>query len=142
MVEYTDELTGITAAHLHGFFVGWPNPPTPHTHLALMRRSTYAVLAREGPDGPVVGYVTAITDGILSAYIPLLEVLPLHQGQGIGRALMRRMLTLLCEYYTVDLLCDPGLQPFYARLGLLPATGMMRRAYDRQAGRTIAGDSA
>ena len=142
MVEYTDELTGITAAHLQGFFAGWPNPPSPHTHLALLRRSTYAVVAREGPDGPIVGYVTAITDGILSAYVPLLEVLPSHQGQGIGRALMRRMLTLLSEYYMVNLLCDPDVQPFYARLGLSPATGMMRRAYDRQAGRIVPGNSA
>jgi len=40
----------------------------------------------------------------------------------------------------VDLQCDPGLQPsFYAHLGLLPAVGMMRRAYDRQAGRAMPG---
>ena len=137
MLEYTDELARITAAHLQGFFVGWPNPPSPHTHLALLQRSTHAVLAREGQDGPVVGYVTAITDGILSAYVPLLEVLPSRQGQGVGRALMRRVLELLGEYYMVDLLCDPGLRPFYAHLGLLPAVGMMRRAYDRQAGRSM-----
>jgi len=65
------------------------------------------VLAREGPDSPIGGCVTAITDGILSAYIPLLEVLPSHQGHGIGRALMRRVLTLLGEYYMVDLSVSP-----------------------------------
>ncbi len=32
------------------------------------------------------------------------------------------------------MLCDPDLQPFYARLGLRPATGMLLRNYDRQAG--------
>jgi len=135
MVAYTDELTGITTAHLQGFFVGWPTPPSPQTHLALLHGSSYAVLARVEPAGPVVGFVTAISDGVLSAYIPLLEVLPSYQGQGIGQELMRRMLTLLNEYYVVDLLCDPELQPFYARLGLSPAVGMMRRIYDRQAGR-------
>jgi len=29
----------------------------------------------------------------------------------------------------VDVMCDPDVQPFYARLGMLPSTGMvMRRA--------------
>jgi hypothetical protein len=34
----------------------------------------------------------------------------------------------------VDLLCEPDLQPFYARFGLHPASGMLRRDYARQAG--------
>jgi predicted N-acetyltransferase YhbS len=71
---------------------------------------------------------------VLSAYIPLLEVLPAYQGQGIGSELVRRMLAKLADLYMVDLLCDPGMQPFYERLGMRPTTGMLRRNYDRQAG--------
>ena len=75
----------------------------------------------------VVGFITAISDGVLAAYIPLLEVLPDYRGQGIGTELVRRLLHKLNGLYMVDVLCDPGLQPFYARLGMLPSTGMMIR---------------
>jgi hypothetical protein len=36
------------------------------------------------------------------------------------------------DYIMIDLICDPELQPFYARLGLRPYTGMIRRNYERQ----------
>ena len=118
-----------------GFFVGWPDPPSPATHLRLLRGSTYVLLAIDTTTGQVAGFVTAISDGVLAAYIPLLEVLPTYQGRGIGWELMRRMVAKLRELYMVDLLCDPELQPFYTRVGMRPATGMLLRNYDRQAGR-------
>ncbi|MBA2682288.1 MAG: GNAT family N-acetyltransferase, partial [Ktedonobacteraceae bacterium] len=77
---------------------------------------------------------TAITDHVLCAYIPLLEVLPSYQGQGIGTELVRRMLEKLNNIYMVDLLCDPDLQPFYARAGMQPTTGMLLRNYRQQSG--------
>ena len=54
----------------------------------------------------VVGFVTAVSDGVLSAYIPLLEVLPEYQDRGIGSELMRRILEQLDDLYMVDVLCD------------------------------------
>ena len=84
--------------------------------------------------GQVVGFINAISDGVLTAYIPLLEVLPAYQGQGIGATLVTRLLARLDHLYMVDLLCDADVQPFYARLGMRPATGMMVRHYDRQSG--------
>ena len=81
-----------------------------------------------------VPVINALSDGVLMAYIPLLEVLPEYQGQGIGRTLVERMLARLGNLYAVDLLCDPELQPFYAQAGMRPATGMLLRNYARQAG--------
>jgi predicted N-acetyltransferase YhbS len=81
-----------------------------------------------------VGYITAISDGVLSAYIPLLEVLPGWRGQGIGSVLVRRMLEALKHLYMIDLLCDEDVQPFYALHGMKSATGMCLRDYDRQTG--------
>ncbi len=134
MIIYTDSIGGIGPTDLRGFFVGWPNPPSPDTHLRVLAGSDHLVLARDDASGRVVGYVTAITDGVLAAYIPHLEVLPEYQGQGIGTALMRRMLATLETLYMIDLLCDEDIQPFYARLGMRPATGMMVRNYARQSG--------
>ncbi|MEA3310076.1 MAG: GNAT family N-acetyltransferase [Chloroflexota bacterium] len=135
MISYADNLTNITLDKLQGFFVGWPHPPSPQTHLRILQQSYRIVLAVDDETGKVVGCLNAISDGILSAYIPLLEVLPAYQGQGIGRELVRRMLAQLDDLYMVDLTCDPDLQEFYIALGMRRATGMLRRNYERQAGK-------
>ena len=130
MITYTSSLDGITVEQLQGFFVGWPNPPKPEAHLRILQGSSHIVLALDG--GRVVGFITAISDGVLSAYIPLLEVLPEYKAQGIGSELTRRMLETLRHLYVVDLICDPDLQPFYSRFGMRPYSGMILRNYDRQ----------
>jgi GNAT superfamily N-acetyltransferase len=127
MIDYTNSLDGIESRQLEGFFVGWPHPPSPETHLRLLRGSDYVVLAIAVETGQVVGFVTALTDGVLSGFIPLLEVLPAFQGQGIGQGLMTRMLDRLGHLPNVDLLCDPDVVPFYERFGMKPAVGMILR---------------
>ena len=78
----------------------------------------------------MVGYVTALTDGVSCAYLPHLEVVPSHRGRGIGTELVRRLLARPARLYMVDLVCDPALVPFYARLGRRPATAMILRRSD------------
>ena len=134
MIAYADSTDGIGPDNLRGFFVGWPNSPAPETHLRILNGSDAVVLARDDATGAVVGSITAISDGVSCAYIPHLEVLPDYQGRGIGSELARRMLEKLSRLYMIDLLCDPDVQPFYARLGMRPATGMLIRNYDRQSG--------
>jgi ribosomal protein S18 acetylase RimI-like enzyme len=114
MIHYTDSIEGITPGNLHGFFVGWPNPPSPQTHLKLLSSSDEIVLAVDSCSGDVVGFITAISDGVLSAYIPLLEVLPEYQQQGIGKTMVKTMLNKLRHLYMIDLLCDPDLRDFTA----------------------------
>lgn len=116
-VEYVTSLSGIVTDNLTGFFAGWAKPPSPERHLQLLQGSDYVVLARLR-SGRVVGFVTAISDGVLSAYIPFLEVLPDFQRRGIGQELMRRMLDQLGGLYMVDLTCDAELEPFYRGLGM------------------------
>ena len=133
-IRYQSDLQGITPERLEGFFAGWPNPPSPATHLRLLTGSAYVELAVATATGQVVGFINAISDGLLMAYIPLLEVLPGYQGQGIGAALVARLLVRLEHFYAIDLLCDVDVQSFYARLGMQPATGMLVRHYERQSG--------
>ena len=134
-ITYSDQADGIGPGDLHGFFVDWPNPPDPATHLRLLQGSDEVVLAIDDSTGQVVGYITAITDGVLSAYIPHLEVLPDWKGQGIGSELVNRMLDRLNDFYMIDVLCDPDVQPYYERFGFRRARGMAIRNYDRQSGR-------
>jgi ribosomal protein S18 acetylase RimI-like enzyme len=116
VIEYVTNPAGIEPEQLQGFFVGWPSPPSPERHLEILRGSDHVVLAKDGPR--VVGFVTAISDGVISAYIPLLEVLPEHQDRGIGAELVRRLLAELGDLYMIDLVCDEDVVAFYERLGL------------------------
>jgi len=134
MIRYTESLQGISPNQLAGFFVGWLRPPSPDTHWLLLQCSAQVVLAVDDEIGRVVGFVNALSDGVLNAFIPLLEVLPEYQGRGIGRELMRRMLARLDQLYAIDLVCDTGVQPFYEKLGMQPAVAMLQRNYQQQAG--------
>ena len=130
LITYADTPEGVTAADLEGFFVGWPRPPSPERRLDLLHRSDLVAVAFD--DASLVGFVTAVSDGVLAAYIPFLEVLPSHQGQGIGTTLVRRILDRLDELYMVDVVCDASLEPFYERLGFLKLDrGMGLRRRDR-----------
>jgi ribosomal protein S18 acetylase RimI-like enzyme len=134
MIVYTESLEGITPEKLRGFFVGWPHPPSPETHLKMLRGSAHVWLAVDDASGDVIGFANAISDGLHAAFLPNLEVLPAYQGQGIGSELARRMLDTLRNLYAIDLVCDPDLVPFYERLGMRQVVGMAVRHYERQSG--------
>ena len=135
MITYASSVERITPSQLTGFFVGWPNPPSPETHLEILRRAFRVELAVDDETGHVVGFINAVGDGILAAYLPLLEVLPPYKGRGIGSELVKRMMSSLQGYYMVDLICDPELQPFYERFGMFARVGMAWRNFERQSGR-------
>lgn len=131
---YKKSLDGISSEMLAGFFVDWPNPPSPQTHLRLLKNSSKLVIAYDVETNQVVGFITAISDGVLSAYIPFLEVLPAFKNRGIGQELVKQMLTELNDIYMIDLCCDDGLVPYYEKFGMIKANGMLIRNYERQAG--------
>jgi ribosomal protein S18 acetylase RimI-like enzyme len=117
VITYADTPAGVAPTDLERFFVGWPSPPSPERRLDLLRGSDVVSLAFDGSS--LVGFATAISDGVLASYISFLEVLPSHQGHGIGSALVQRILDQLEELYIVDVVCDAPLEPFYERLGFL-----------------------
>jgi ribosomal protein S18 acetylase RimI-like enzyme len=127
-IIYTSSVDEIETSSLAGgFFEGWATPLTPAEHLQLLRSASHVVLALDG--SVVVGFVNALSDGVLSAYIPLLEVLPERRGQGIGSELVRRLLVLIGPLYMVDVMCDTEVIPFYERLGFSRGEGVVRRNY-------------
>ena len=128
MIRYQYDLAGVTPEHLVGFWVGWPAPPSPQMHLRILRGSEAVLLAIDTADQDrVVGFITAVGDGALASYIPLLEVLPAYQGRGIGTELVGRMLSRLGDRYMVDLVCDEELVPFYERFGMARHGAMIVR---------------
>ena len=131
MIDYVEDPAGLSADQLGGgFFEGWPTPPSRQRHLAHLRGAEVAIVAIDPADGSVVGFVTAIGDGALTAFVPLLEVLPAYRGRGIASELMRRVLARLADRYSIDLVCDPELVPFYERLGGTAGTAIHWRNRD------------
>lgn len=127
-VTYVTSMPDLPESALDGgFFQDWPAPPSRAQHLALLRGSSHVALALEGQK--VVGFGTALSDGILSACVSLLEVLPEYRRQGIGSELVRRLLHALDGLYMVDVMCDDNVLAFYERLGFRPSGGAILRNY-------------
>jgi hypothetical protein len=76
-----------------------------------------SLAGRSEGEPTVVGFINAISDGLATAFLPWLEVLPDYQGRGIGRELTKRMLAELADLYSIDLTCDPELAPYYQAMG-------------------------
>ncbi|KMK75794.1 GNAT family N-acetyltransferase [Alkalihalobacillus pseudalcaliphilus] len=131
---YTHSLDGVSPNMLKGFFVDWPNPPNSDTHLKLLENSSKVILAVDEEKNQVIGFITAMSDGVLSAYIPFLEVLQPYKNQGIGKELVKRMLKDLENLYMVDLCCDDDLVAYYEKFDMFKANAMLKRNYHRQAG--------
>ncbi len=129
-ITYTDDVDSVSQEQLQGFFAGWPEHPSPKQHLTLLKRSDTVWLAFD--QDCCVGFINALSDQVLFAYIPLLEVRPGYQGRGIGKELVKRMLTSLKDLYAVDVVCDESVAPFYDGLGLSRCVGMVKRNYENQ----------
>ncbi len=131
MITYQENLDGVTPARLTGFWGGWTRSPSPEEHLRILAGSEEIVLAVDPDSGDrVIGFVTAVGDGVFASYIPLLEVLPGYRGQGIGSELVRRLLARLADRAMVDLVCDEDLIPFYERFGMVRWDAMILRRQD------------
>jgi len=140
MIIYKDSLENIGPQNLHGFFVGWPKPPSPETHYNILLNSRYVILAVDDESENVIGFVNAVSDGHMCAYIPLLEVLPSYGGRGIGSELMRRLMKKLDGLYMIDLVCNRDLIPFYKRFNMksvseMKIDAMIIRDFKHQSGR-------
>ncbi len=134
MIEYklyTKELEKMEIAD--GFFQHWPNPPDKNGHRRILEKSYKSVVAIH--ENKIIGFVNIISDGVLSAYIPLLEVIPEYQKQGIGKKLMELAIDETKDFYMIDLSCSDDVVEFYEKLGMERANAMCFRNYKNQSGK-------
>ncbi|MBD3170273.1 MAG: GNAT family N-acetyltransferase [candidate division Zixibacteria bacterium] len=126
---YSDTVKGISPGKLKGFFKGWKRQVTPEEHLRILRNSAEVVIAIDDETGNVVGFINAISDNVLSAFIPLLEVLPEYRKQGIATGLVKRLMYKFEGLYGIDLVCDKDLVDFYEKFGFRSHIAMIKRNF-------------
>ena len=131
-VRFINDIEDLEGLITEGFFVGWPNPPSSETLKNIIINSQHYILAID--NNKLVGFINGISDKTLSAYIPLLEVLPEYKGRGIGSKLVSLMKEELSRYYMVDISCDDDIVPFYEKHGFKRNNSMYLRNYEKQSG--------
>jgi ribosomal protein S18 acetylase RimI-like enzyme len=113
-LKFVTKVKNFSGLRADGFFIGWPKPPSEDTLKRILIQGQHFVLAIDG--NKIVGFINAISDKTLSAYIPLLEVLPEYQGKGIGKVLVNKMKEELSSYYMIDISCDDSVVKFFQGL--------------------------
>lgn len=107
------------------FFDGWPSKPSYELVKKHFESSHSLFLINESSE--VVGFISALTDHALYAFIALIEVRKSDQGKGYGKLLVAEMVKSLGELYAIDLVCDADLESFYAQFGFKKWNAMIQR---------------
>jgi len=79
--------------------------------------SMFSCFARD--NGRLVGAGRVLADGRDCAYLCDVAVLPSHQGTGIGKQIIERLLAQSQSHAKVILYAVAGREPFYAKFGFL-----------------------
>lgn len=85
--------------------------------------SMFRAFARDG--GALVGAGRALADGVDCAYVCDVAVLPSHQGRGLGRQIVQRLVERAHGHRKIILYAVPGKEPFYRRFGFRRMTTAM-----------------
>ena len=134
MITYSTNKSDLSELELSNFFEGWPKKPSDDILRRSIENATYMVLAIDSEKKQLAGYITALSDGVLSAYIPFLEVERGYREQGIGHTLVEKMVQQLGHLYMIDLVCDKEIAGFYEEAGFESWHAMIRRNYANQSG--------
>ncbi|HJV63789.1 MAG TPA: GNAT family N-acetyltransferase [Albitalea sp.] len=106
--------------------IDWPElealyraAPLGNKHAAGLKtvftNSRYCCFALQ--DGRLVGAGRALADGADCSYICDVAVLPSHQGTGLGKQIVAKLVELSAGHKKIILYAVPGKEPFYRRLG-------------------------
>jgi len=84
-------------------------------------------------DGKLVGVGRALADGVDCSYICDVALLPSHQGLGLGRQIVAKLVELSRGHKKIILYSVPGKEPFYKKLGFRRMSTAMA-IFENQAG--------
>jgi ribosomal protein S18 acetylase RimI-like enzyme len=67
----------------------------------------------------LVGVGRALADGIDCSYICDIAVMPSHQGTGLGKQIVGKLVELSKDHKKIILYAVPGKEPFYRKFGFM-----------------------
>jgi GNAT superfamily N-acetyltransferase len=131
-LDWSARLDDMDWAELEALYRAAPLGNKRAAHLqTVFGNSRFKWFAREA--GRLVAAGRALADGADCAYLCDIAVLPGHQGQGLGRAVVTRLLADAHGHKKILLYSVPGKEDFYRRLGFLPLMTAMAIFEDREA---------
>lgn len=83
----------------------------------VFTNSRYCCFVREA--GKLVAVGRALADGVDCSYICDVAVVPSHQGTGLGKAVVEKLMKLSEGHKKIILYSVPGKEGFYRKLGFL-----------------------
>jgi ribosomal protein S18 acetylase RimI-like enzyme len=116
VIDYRD-IKEIDQSQLQALFlsVGWSSGHFPEKLAAALKN--YGSVITAWDSGKLAGLVSAMDDGVMTAYIHYMLVDPAYQKQGIGEELMRRTMEYYADYLRVLLVAYDKEIGFYEHCG-------------------------
>jgi GNAT superfamily N-acetyltransferase len=127
--RWVDNAAGVDWDELSELYRVAPLGVKPPAALATVFGNSMFVRLVYSDDG-LVGAGRALADGLDCAYIADVAVHPDHQGRGLGRAIIERLVAAAAGHKKIILYANPGAEGFYARLGFLPMNTAMAIWHD------------
>lgn len=115
-VKWSDSLAAVDWGELEALYRAAPLGNKSAAGLrTVFTNSRYRVFAFE--EGRVVGAGRALADGADCSYICDIAVLPSHQGTGLGKEIVGRLVALSAGHRKIILYSVPGKEAFYRKFG-------------------------
>ena len=131
-LTWTDRLTAIDWHELSALYAAAPlGNKSPTSLQTVFTNSMFRCFVHE--DGQLVGVGRALADGVDCSYICDIAVLPSHQGTGLGKEIVGKLVDLSRGHRKIILYAVPGKEGFYRKLGFKRMTTAMA-IFDDQAG--------
>jgi ribosomal protein S18 acetylase RimI-like enzyme len=115
-LEWSDSIEGLDWDELSALYRAAPLGNKNAAGLkTVFTNSMFRCFVRE--HGKLVGVGRALADGADCSYICDVALLPSHQGLGLGKEIVGRLVELSRGHKKIILYSVPGKEPFYRKLG-------------------------
>lgn len=115
-LTWTDQLDGLDWQELSALYRAAPlGDKSPQWLGTAFGNSMFRCFVRDG--GRLVGAGRALADGVDCSCICDVAVLPSHQGTGLGREIIARLVAQSHGHRKIILYAVPGKEGFYRKLG-------------------------